>query len=79
MIFGFGFKLLKLVKVKVFLDSAGLVQHAGAATLVDAGLSLCDFKKIRTKKDNKYNFQYSIKVYNKFTGKFMSLLTVKYF
>lgn len=44
-ILGFGFKLPKLVKVKVFLDSAGLVLHTGAAVLVDAGLSLFDGNK----------------------------------
>lgn len=44
-ILGFGFKLLKLLKVKVFLLSAGLVLHAGAAALVDAGLSLRELSK----------------------------------
>lgn len=45
-ILGFGFKRLKLLKVKVVLDSAGLVLHAGA------GLSLRDFMKSTQRKRN---------------------------
>lgn len=39
-ILGFGLKLLKLVKVKVFLDSAGFVPLSGAAVRGDAAVSL---------------------------------------
>lgn len=53
-ILGFGFKWLKLLKVKVVLDSAGLVLHAGAAALVDAGLSLCEFITSTQRKRNEY-------------------------
>lgn len=53
-ILGFGFKLLKLVKVNVFLDSAGLVLHAGGAALVDSCLSLRELSKpTQRKKINK--------------------------
>lgn len=62
-ILGFGFKLPKLVKVKVFLDSAGLALHAGAAALVDAGLSLSEFNKPRHRKKTNETYQSSIKVY----------------
>lgn len=39
-ILGFGFELLKLAKVKIFLHSVGLVSYTGAVVLVGAGLSL---------------------------------------
>lgn len=76
-ILGFGFKLLKLVKVKVFLDSAGLVPQAGAAALVDAGFSLRELNKPTQRNKINTTFHIPLSFIQQFTVKFMSLLSAK--